>query len=338
MEDEDVRDVQVEALQPSMAGLLTKAEIDIQIATAKQYPRSIKEFRRQAMEMATLDEDTASSMFYALPRGGKTLEGPSVRLAEVVGSAWGNIRYGSRVIEVGDKFITAQGVCFDLEKNVQAAVEVRRRITGRDGRRFNEDMITVTGNAAMSIALRNAVFKVVPFTYVKSVYEQAKLVAVGEGLPMGKRRERAFEFFKKLGATEAQILGLLGRPGLDDVNTDDLVTLTGLRTAIKDGDTSLEAVLGDVMKAQSNVVVTPGSLSPESLAGSTVKGENDAKRPEETKPEPPAEKPAETAPAPAPAPAAEPEKAPAKSKAKAKADAPAGVTDEEVEEASRLFK
>src|SRR5678816_4803120 len=99
-------------------------------------------------------------MFYSLPRGGRNIVGPSVRFAEVVASSWGNIRSGARIIDIDDKFITAQGQCFDLEKNICVQVEVKRRITKKDGKRYDDDMIGVTGNAACSISLRNAVFKV----------------------------------------------------------------------------------------------------------------------------------------------------------------------------------
>jgi hypothetical protein len=56
-------------------------------------------------------------------------------MAEIAVSCWGNVRYGARVIEETDRFIVAQGVCHDLETNVYNAIEVRRRITGRTGRR-----------------------------------------------------------------------------------------------------------------------------------------------------------------------------------------------------------
>src|SRR6185369_14649302 len=83
----------------SLAGW-QREEIDIQIATAKRYPRSITAFKRQCLEMATLDEETAGSMYYVLPRAGKKIEGPSVRLAEIAGSAWGNLRSKSYIVEV----------------------------------------------------------------------------------------------------------------------------------------------------------------------------------------------------------------------------------------------
>src|SRR5690348_6841125 len=61
-----------------------RASIDMQIATAKQYPRSITAALREATELATLDEETAKTMLYALKRGGKVIPGPSVRLAEIL--------------------------------------------------------------------------------------------------------------------------------------------------------------------------------------------------------------------------------------------------------------
>jgi hypothetical protein len=280
--DEEVR--QIDVVDAGALTQLARGEIDIQIATAKRYPRSIATFKKQALEMATLDEETAESMFYALPRGGKTIEGPSVRLAEIVASAWGNLRSGARVTDVGDRHLVSQGTAFDLEKNFAVQMEVRRRITNKSGKRYDDDMIGVTSNAACSIAFRESIFKVVPRAYVRSIYEMAKRVAVGEGQPMGARRERAFEFFKKLGATPEQVLKMLGVSGIDDVNTDHLVILSGLRTAIKDGDTSLEDAFREagVIGGGGTTVVVPQSLTLEGLAGASASGHNNAEAPKRT--------------------------------------------------------
>jgi hypothetical protein len=62
-------------------------------------------------------------MFYKLPRGGKKIEGPSVRMAEVVAYSWGNLRVDARIATGGAKTVTAVGTAFDLERNVA----VRRR-------------------------------------------------------------------------------------------------------------------------------------------------------------------------------------------------------------------
>jgi len=225
---------------PGGMSILARAEIDIQIATAHQYPRSITQFRREALAMATMDVDTAESCFYKLPRGGKIIDGPGVRLAEIVGSAYGNMRYGARIVGEEGDFIVAQGIAHDLEKNVAATIEVRRRIVNKQGRRFDTDMIGVTANAACSIALRNAIFKVIPRSFVNSIYESAKQVAIGDASTLVERRTRALETLAKMGAMEDRVLAMLGKAGIEDIDLTDLELLTGLRTAIKDGDTTVD--------------------------------------------------------------------------------------------------
>lgn len=232
--------------QPSELSQFNREEIDMQVSTAKKYPRSIKQFRSEVQEMACLDEETAGSMFYALPRGSKKIEGPSARFAEVVGAAYGNLRYGARIVGIEGNFVVAEGVCFDTQKNVSATVHVRRRITNSAGVRFNDDMIQVTGNAACSIALRNAIFKVVPMGLVKDVYEQAKQTSLGKTMSTVERRVKMLEWFAKAGVTEETILESLGRAGVEDINTDDLIMLRGLSTAIKDGEVSIEAAFEKV--------------------------------------------------------------------------------------------
>jgi len=106
-----------------------------------------------------MDVETAQSMGYALQRGGKPITGPSVHLAKLVVSNWGNMRTEAKVVEVTDKEVVSRGIAWDLEANTASSFEVRRKITDKYGKRFNDDMITVTGNAANSIAYRNAVFQ-----------------------------------------------------------------------------------------------------------------------------------------------------------------------------------
>jgi len=220
---------------------INRDEIDVQISTAHRFPRSITQFKADALSIATADEETAASCFYKLPRGEKIIEGPGIRLAEIVGSSWGNMRYGARIVGEKNGFIVAQGVAHDLEKNVSATIEVRRRITDKNGRLYNPDMIGVTANAACSIALRNAIFKVIPRSFVNTIYEEAKNVAIGNASTLSARRIKAFEFFtQKMEVPQERIFALLGKEGIEDVNLKDLELLTGLKTAIKDGYTTID--------------------------------------------------------------------------------------------------
>lgn len=218
--------------------------ISQQVATARRFPRSVTSALQEAMTLATLDEDTAASMFYSIPRGGKTIEGPSARLAEVMAYTWGNLRAAAEVIEEGKTHVTAAGVCYDLEKNVAFSIRVKRRITDSKGKRYNDDMIGVTGNAATSIALRNAVFKVIPAAMVRRVYEASRQASIGKGGTITQKRQAVLEWFGKLGKTPEDVFRVIGVAGIDDIGETELIRLRGLATAIKDGEIDVETVFG----------------------------------------------------------------------------------------------
>jgi hypothetical protein len=220
--------------------LLNKSEIDMQIATAHKYPRSIAQFRRDVMDMVTISEQVAQECIYALPRDGKMIEGPSARFAEVVASAWGNGRAGARVVNDQGDFVTAQGVFHDLQKNVAITYEVQRRITNKSGKRFSPDMIGVTANAACSIALRNAILKGVPKAFWSDMYEGARKTAMGDVKTLPTRRAEAFKALLNYGITKEQVLAKLGLTGEADIGQEQLLALRGILTAIKDGDTTPE--------------------------------------------------------------------------------------------------
>ena len=219
---------------------VTRGEIEAQVRTAKMYPRSVKSFLTEAMDLACLDEQTAESCIYALPRGGRPIEGPSVRLAEIIASAWGNSRYGARTTGEDERFVTAQGYFFDVQRNVAVGFEVKRRITDKKGNRYNDDMIGVTANAACSIALRNAVFKGVPKALWGRIYEAARKTAVGDAKTLQAKRAEMIAYFGKMGVTSDRVLAAVGKPSIDDIGVDELAVLKGTATAIKDGDTTIE--------------------------------------------------------------------------------------------------
>lgn len=220
--------------------LLNKGEIDMQIATAHKFPRSVKRFRDEALAMVTLNENIAQECIYSLPRDGRNIEGASARFAEVIVSAWGNSRAGARVVSDQGDFVTAQAVFHDLEKNVAITYEVQRRIVDKQGRRFKPDMIGVTANAACSIALRNAILKGVPKAFWSDLYEQARQCAIGDVQTLANRRARALSVLQKMGVQPAQVFLFLGIQGEEDMTVDHLGTLYGITTAIKDGDTTPE--------------------------------------------------------------------------------------------------
>ena len=248
------------SLQPINAiEAVSRAEIDQQIATAKRYPRSITKVKQEMVEMATLDEETAAACFYSLPRGGKNIQGPSIRLAEIALSCYGNIRAGTRIIETvvdgHSPYVAIQAVCHDLEKNIAVMMEKRRRIVGKKakGGIIDEDDINLASNAGSAIAFRDAMFKIIPGILLRPVYEAAKKVAIGDAKTLSDRRAKAIEAFAKMGVPADRVLASIGHSKIDEVTLDDLENLIGTFTAIKEGSTTIENAFPPVVKETKKV-------------------------------------------------------------------------------------
>lgn len=241
MQVEEVNIAQVEDTQ--VIYQQDRATIDTMVATAKAYPRNIKRSTENAIAIVSMDKETASTCTYALPRGGKPITGPSVHLAKILAQTWGNMRVEAKVISIEDKHVTSQSIAFDLENNLAVKVEVKRSIMTKTGR-MNDDMITVTGNAANAIALRNAVLSVVPRSIVDKVYKAAMGTITGDisdSDKLIKQRKKVIDALKDAyNVTEAEILSAIGKASIDHIGSDEIVVLIGIGQSIKDGDTTID--------------------------------------------------------------------------------------------------
>ncbi len=251
--------------EPQEMGLdaITRSEIDMQIATAKKYPRNLAKVKKNIETMATLDEETAAGCFYTLNRSGKgggknLVQGVSIRLAEIALSCFGNVRAATRGLgETEDgRFVRELGICHDVENNVMVAREVKRRITTKEGKRFGDDMVGVTMAAAGAIALRNAILTVVPRALVKPAYDKAKDVAVGKTQSLTSRRSEILGRLVKLhpAITQDRALFAVGRASIEDLTWDDLENLIGLGRSIKDGQQTVEEAFPDPLAASNGAV------------------------------------------------------------------------------------
>jgi hypothetical protein len=224
------------------------AIIDKQIATAKTYPRDLKKVVDNSILIATLDKETAQSMGYTLPRGGKNITGGSVHLAKIIAAEYGNLRVQTKVVAIDHKEIIVEATAHDLEKNYAVRSEIRRKITDKYGNRFNDDMINVTGRAANSIAFRNVIFDVVPKGIWEKVYNEAMQVAIGElsdETKMLAARKKALDYFEtEFGATEADVLNALNLRSVKQIKANEVQNLRGLMSALKDGEITANELFG----------------------------------------------------------------------------------------------
>lgn len=235
----------IEVKQADMLQAINRAEIDIQISTAKQYPRDINAVLNKIATYATMDKETAEDCFYVLRRKDKdgndsVIEGLSVRMAEIIAGAWGNLRVQARIIGNDGRQITTQAICHDLETNFAVSKEVKRSIVTKKGYTFSEDMQVVTGNAACSIAFRNAVLAVIPKAVTKRVINEVKQVALGQSIDLEQSRQNVIQYFAKLGVKQEQLFLYLGVKSVQDIDKQKIFELRATANAIKEGTTTVE--------------------------------------------------------------------------------------------------
>lgn len=221
------------------------AEVDQQIATAKRYPRNLVKVLDKCRSMALHSEDIAASCIYSVPKGGKPMKGPSVRLAEIFASSWGNIRVEARPGALVGDFVTAEAAAWDLESNTAIRVEVSRRAVDKNGKRYSTDVLQSTMNAAKSIAFRDAVFRVIPKVYIHEVYDAAEQLAVGNIQSLADRRGKAIEFLARYGITADRVCSSLGRQSIEQLTLEDVATLKAMIEDIRRGEKTIDECFPD---------------------------------------------------------------------------------------------
>lgn len=239
-----------EGTSPSTIEAFERASIDVQIRTAHEFPRSMAEFKRKALDMVSIDQETAASCIYRRPVGKvknkatgaweeKIAEGMSIRMAEIVGACYGNLRVMSMIVEQTPMYVKCRAVAHDLESNFLNASEVIESTVDSNGNPYSPRQRIVSAKAALKKASRDATFSVVPRALCKPLMREALKIEAG-GRTLEQRRAAAGDWIKSLNIDEKRVFSAIGIKGLADMGEDELSTLLGLRTAINDKDATID--------------------------------------------------------------------------------------------------
>lgn len=237
--------VEIVVAQPTALAQMERIQIDSQIATAKQYPRDTDMFIEKSIKMVTCDIETAESCHYRRPVGKKGnqveyAEGPSVRMAEIVMAAYGNIKIQCMITEMEPRQVKAIARVLDMENNIAVEAECVESTVTKDGKPFSERMRMVVAKACMAKARRDALFMVIPRSLCKPIIAAAEKVASGGELPMAERRSRVAGWIVGLGIDPNRVWKALGVQGLEELEDEHFMTLFGIRTSLKDTECTID--------------------------------------------------------------------------------------------------
>ena len=257
-----------EVILPSALEVMTRAECDVQIATAHRFPRSLATFFKRAESMVTATPEIAASMEYAKPVGGGKVTGPSARLAEIVASTYCNLRIQSRVVSETESEVVAQGAAHDLETNVAQSTEVTVSLLKRDGSRVGPEQVATARASACAKARRNATFLVVPAALCLPIIAAARRVVSGDAKTLPARRDEQLAWFEKQGVKRSSIMAWLGVKGDEDIGLEEMADLKAAANTAKEEGVSLSALFKQPRQTDS------GDIQPitRDTTAETVKG------------------------------------------------------------------
>jgi hypothetical protein len=234
------------------------AEVQAQYVIAKKFPRDENASFMRIMK-ACERPFLAEQAMYAYPRGGQLVTGPSIRLAEAMAQAWGNIDCGIREISQSDGMSVAEAYAIDLETNVRS-VKIfhvpHSRDTKQGKKRLTDsrDIYELVANQG-SRRLRACILGVIPGDVVDAAVAQCGKTLESSDVPMADQIRKLVMAFDELGVNPEHIEKRLGHK-LDATIPQEIVTLRGIYKSIKDGmaDRSqffeIASVAGENAKAQ----------------------------------------------------------------------------------------
>jgi len=278
----DEKETEVEVLSSNAVESMTRGEIGTQIETAHRFPRSMERFKKHGIEMATIDDETAASCLYRRPVGKdetgqmKFAEGMSIRMAEIVGAAYGNLRVYATLMEQTERQVVARGMAMDLESNFASSSEVVESTVDAKGRPYSERMRAVVAKAALAKARRDATFQVVPKALARPIELAVRKLLLGGTKSMEKRRAGVLGWIGTLKDAShpsglfdpRRVWRALGIEGESDLGLDHIETLTGIRTAIKDGETTINEAFPEAERytAATAKAPTAAGASPDGMS------------------------------------------------------------------------
>ena len=218
------------------------ARVQAQLVYAASRPR---DEQRAVDRMLTAFQrpSLASKALYQYARGGSEVSGLSIRAAEAMAMAWGNMDFGLRELEQKQGESTVEAYAWDLETNVRRAVTFRvphYRDT-RAGRKRLEDSRDIYELVANQGArrVRACILAVLPRDIQEAVETQVAetMKATFEVTP--ESLKAWLEAFGRLGVTKAMLEARIQRR-FDSITPAQMMGLANIYNSIKDGIARVE--------------------------------------------------------------------------------------------------
>lgn len=214
-------------------------EVQAAMVIAKKFPRNEFESFNRIM-VACQRRGLAEKSMYEYPRGGERVTGPSIRLAEAMAQAWGNIDFG--IIELEQKKGESQVMAYawDLETNARqtkvfSVPHIRSKKSGNVALTDPRDIYELVANQGAR-RLRACILGIIPGDVIESAIAQCEKTLIGENKePLADTiRAVAGTFETEYGVTVPMLEKFIGCK-IESFTMQNLIRLKKVYVSLKDG-------------------------------------------------------------------------------------------------------
>ena len=213
-------------------------EVQAAMVVAKKFPRDPVDAMDRILTACTRPT-LAESAIYAYPRGGTTVEGPSIRLAEAVSQEWGNMQSGIRELSQSNGVSTVEAFAWDIQNNVRSTktfqVKHQRKAQGEiktlDDPRDIYELVANQG----ARRLRACLLAVIPGDVIEQAKNQCNVTLSNSIQVDEKSIAKLVEAFAKYGVTKEMLSHRLGGKHLELMIGAEMLQLRKIYRSLKDG-------------------------------------------------------------------------------------------------------
>jgi len=183
----------------------------------------------------------ADAAVYTYARGGSDVSGPSIRLAEAMAQAWGNMQFGIRELDQRNGESTVQAFAWDVETNTRREVTFQVphiRYTRSGSKRLEDprDIYEMVANQGAR-RLRACILAVIPGDVTEAAVAQCETTMKTKADTSPEAMQKMVAAFEPFGVTREQIEKRIQRR-LDAIQPAQVVSLKKIYASLRDGMSS----------------------------------------------------------------------------------------------------
>lgn len=263
------------------------AEMQAAIYLAKAFPRDEIEAVRKLMN-ACMRPKLAEDAVYIYPRGGTSVTGPSIRLAEEIARCWGNMEFGWSELERIGNESTVRAFAWDKESNLRKVIDftvkhVRDTSRGQRPLESERDIYELLANQAAR-RMRNCILALIPGDIVEDAVKQCEKTLVAHADITPEKLKAMVDAFEPYRVTKKHIEKRFQR-NLDAITPAQYLKLREIYVNLKDGisepgdwfDMNEDE---EIKKATSATEALKGSLKAQKAPSSLLEDEPAMEEPE----------------------------------------------------------